>query len=52
MHEFLVRRRLGALIVATLITGVFLSRFPAIVPDPNPTSFLPQDILKSRSGRI
>ncbi len=44
MHEFLVRRRLGALIVATLITGVFLSRFPAIVPDPNPTSFLPQDI--------
>ncbi len=44
MHDFLVRRRLGALIVATMLTGVFLSRFPAIVPDPNPTSFLPQDI--------
>lgn len=44
LHAFLVRRRLAMLIVAVIMTGVFLSQFPTIESEGGPTGFLPQDI--------
>ncbi len=60
VHDFLVNKRIAMLIVATVITGITLSQFPALKVDDSPTAFLPQDIkevtfwqdLNSRFGAL